>query len=76
MKLSLPDGHWQVAAALSTEGAALAKLGDFANAESLLIASLPGLENSPIPGLPTVGRQRLRELYLAWDRPADADRYR
>jgi hypothetical protein len=45
-------------------------------AEPMLIASLPGLEHSPIPGLPDVGRQRLRELYLAWGRPADAARYR
>ncbi len=76
LKLSLPDDSWQVAAARSTEGAALARLGDFAGAESLLLASLPGLENSPIPGLPEVGRQRLRELYLAWGRPAQAARYR
>jgi tetratricopeptide (TPR) repeat protein len=76
LKLSLPDEHWQVAAALNTEGTAIAKLGDFAVAEPMLIASLPGLEHSPIPGLPDVGRQRLRELYLAWGRPADAARYR
>jgi tetratricopeptide (TPR) repeat protein len=76
LRLSLPDDSWQVAAARSTEGAALARLGDFAAAESLLLASLPGLENSPIPGLPEVGRQRLRELYLAWGRPAQAARYR
>jgi tetratricopeptide (TPR) repeat protein len=75
LKLSLPDDHWQVAAALSTEGTAIAKLGDFAAAEPMLLASLPGLENSPIPGLPAVGRQRLRELYVAWGRPADAARY-
>ena len=66
----------QVAAALNTEGAALAKLGAYADAEPLLVASLPGLENSPIPGLPDVGRKRLRELYLAWGRPEEAARYR
>jgi hypothetical protein len=76
LKLSLPDDSWQLAAARNVEGAALAKLGDFAGAEALLVASLPGLEHSPIPGLPDVGRQRLRELYLAWGRPADAARYR
>jgi tetratricopeptide (TPR) repeat protein len=76
LKLSLPDDSWQAAAARNVEGAALAKLGDFAGAEPLLLASLPGLEHSPIPGLPSVGRQRLRELYLAWGRPAEAARYR
>jgi tetratricopeptide (TPR) repeat protein len=76
LKLSLPDDSWQAAAARNVEGAALAKLGDYAGAEPLLVASLPGLENSPIPGLPDVGRKRLRELYLAWGRPADAARYR
>jgi len=76
LKLSLPDDSWQAAAARNVEGAALAKLGDFAGAEPLLLASLPGLEHSPIPGLPSVGRQRLRELYIAWGRPAEAARYR
>ena len=76
LELSLPDDSWQAAAARNVEGAALAKLGDFAGAEPLLLASLPGLEHSPIPGLPSVGRQRLRELYIAWGRPAEAARYR
>lgn len=56
--------------------AALVKLGDYAGAEPLLVVSLAGLENSPIPGLPEVGRKRLRELYFAWGRPAEAARYR
>ena len=75
LKLSLPDDSWQAAAARNTEGAALAKLGDYAGAEPLLLASLPSLEHSPIPGLPEVGRKRLRELYLAWGRPAEANKY-
>ena len=66
----------RAAAALNTEGTALAKLGAYADAEPLLVASLPGLEKSQIPGLPGVGRKRLRELYLAWGRPAEAARYR
>ncbi len=75
LKLSLPDDSWQAAAARNTEGAALAKLGDYAGAEPLLLTSLPSLEHSPIPGLPEVGRKRLRELYLAWGRPAEANKY-
>ena len=75
LKLSLPDDSWQAAAARNTEGAALAKLGDYASAEPLLLTSLPNLEHSPIPGLPEVGRKRLRELYLAWGRPAEAHKY-
>ena len=75
LRLSLPADSWQVAAALNTEGAALAKLGDFVRAEPLLIGSLPGLEGSPIPGLPARGRQRLHDLYMAAGRPDQAARY-
>ena len=75
LRLSLPVDSWQVAAALNTEGAALTKLGDFARAEPLLLGSLPGLEGSPIPGLPARGHQRLHDLYMASGRPDLAARY-
>jgi tetratricopeptide (TPR) repeat protein len=75
LRLNLPADSWQVAAALNTEGAALTRLGDFAAAEPLLLGSLPGLEGSPIPGLPARGRQRLHDLYMASGRPGEAARY-
>lgn len=70
--LSLPKDSWQVAAAMNVEGAALARLGRFAEAEKLILASLPGLRQSPIPDLDATGRRRLAELYSAWGRPERA----
>jgi tetratricopeptide (TPR) repeat protein len=76
LKLSLPDDSWQAAVARNTEGAALARLGEFARAEPLLLDSLALLADAPIPGLPARGRQRLHDLYVAWGRPAEAAKYR
>jgi hypothetical protein len=45
----------------NAEGAALAGLGQYANAESLLVSSLPNLAGSPLPGLEKTGRERARE---------------
>ena len=76
LRISLPEDSWQVARAVNNEGAALAKLGDFAAAERLLLKSLPALSVASIPGLDTRGNQRLVELYMAWGRPAEAAKYR
>ena len=73
---SVPPDNWQVAAAMNTEGAALEKLGKYADAERLLLASRGGLEKAPIPDLPAKGRERLLELYTAWGKPAEAQKYR
>jgi tetratricopeptide (TPR) repeat protein len=72
--LSLPQDSWQVSAAMNIEGAALGKLGRFGEAEKLLVASLPGLKQSPIPDLAAAGRRRLVELYTAWGRPEQASK--
>jgi tetratricopeptide (TPR) repeat protein len=72
----LPDDSWQVAAAKSTEGAALTGLRRYAEAEPLLKESLPSLGESPIPGLEQRGRSRLLALYVASGRPEEAERYR
>jgi len=72
--LSLPRDSWQVSAAMNVEGAALAKLGRYDEAERLMLASLPGLKQSPIPDLDATGRRRLVELYSAWGRPDRASR--
>jgi hypothetical protein len=73
---AMPDDSWQVAAAKSTEGAALMRLHRYAEAEPLLRSSVPALGDSPIPGLQQTTRQRLVELYLAWGRPKEAEGYR
>jgi tetratricopeptide (TPR) repeat protein len=51
LEAKLPNDHWQVAMAQNAEGAALAGLGDYKDAESLLLSSLPRLGGSPLPGL-------------------------
>jgi hypothetical protein len=72
---SLPAGHWRIAAAQNIEGAALAGIGEYAQAEPLLLTSLAGLENAPIPRLAEDGRKRIAQLYTAWGRPEQARQY-
>ena len=75
LEASLPADHWQIAMAQNAEGAALAGLGQYENAESLLVSSLPKLEGSPLPGLDKTGRERLATLYTAWGKPDKAGQY-
>jgi tetratricopeptide (TPR) repeat protein len=72
---TLPEDHWQVAMAMNAEGAALAGLRKYEKAESLLLASLPRLDGSPLPGLEKTGRVRLARLYTAWGKPDKAGQY-
>ena len=75
LALSLPEDHWQVAMAMNAQGAALTGLGDYRDAEPLLLASLPRLSGSPIPDLAQVGRMRLHQLYASWGKPGLAIKY-
>jgi tetratricopeptide (TPR) repeat protein len=75
LKENLPDDHWRVAQAKNAEGSALAGLGDYDEAEPLLLSSLAGLEEAPIPALAQQARQRLARLYIAWGRPQEAAKY-
>jgi tetratricopeptide (TPR) repeat protein len=75
LEASLPADHWQIAMAQNAEGAALAGLGQYENAELLLVSSLPKLEGSPLPGLDKTGRERLATLYTAWGKPDKAGQY-
>ena len=75
LRINLPDDHWQVAMAKNVEGAALAGLGRYAQAEKLLLQSLPSLAGSPIHDLPARGRARLAELYAAWGKPEESAKY-
>ena len=61
--------------ARNVQGAALTGLGRYAEAEKLLLSSLPALSGSPIADLPRRGRERLVDLYTAWGRPEEADKY-
>jgi tetratricopeptide (TPR) repeat protein len=73
---SVPDDQWQVAAARSVEGAALAKLGQYAEAEKLLLASRAPLAQAPIADLESKTRRRLEDLYVAWGKPEKAEELR
>ena len=76
LEANLPTDHWQVAMAMNAEGAALAGLGQYENAEALLLSSLPKLKGSPLPGLEKTGRARLAALYTVWGKPEKAGKYR
>jgi hypothetical protein len=61
---------------MNIEGAALARLGRYAEAEPLLVGSQQGLAKAPIPNLAALGRQRLIELYERWGKLAEAQKLR
>lgn len=69
LALSLPAGHWRLAAAQLYEGLALAGLGKFEEAEPLLLASVEGLDESPIPGLAKQAQEALAAFYVKSGRP-------
>ena len=71
----LPADHWLLAAATSVEGAALVRLGRYAEAEPLLVGSLAPLESSPIADLPKRAQAWTAELYTAWGKPELAAKY-
>lgn len=75
LRLNLPENHWQVAMAQNVLGAALSGLRRYAEAEKLLLESLPSLAGSPIHDLPQQGRARLAQLYAAWGKPEQSARY-
>jgi tetratricopeptide (TPR) repeat protein len=72
---NLSDDHWRVAQAKNVEGSALAGIGDYDAAEPLLLSSLAGLEQGPIPALAEQAKIRLTQLYTAWGRPDEAAKY-
>jgi hypothetical protein len=72
---TLPEDHWLVAFAASAEGAALANLDSYAEAESLLLSSLEPLKLAPVPGAYRHHRRRLASLYAAWGKPSDVAKY-
>jgi tetratricopeptide (TPR) repeat protein len=73
--LSLPDNNWRVAAAATVEGSALTRLEAYSEAEPLLLSSIGPLGQAPIPGLKDQNQSRLVDLYTAWGKPKEAQRY-
>jgi tetratricopeptide (TPR) repeat protein len=72
---ALGADHWQFAMASNAHGAALTGLGQYPEAERLLLGSLKALDRAPIPRLADKGRQRLVTLYSSWGKPEFAARY-
>ena len=74
LESALPDGHWRTALATSAEGAALAGLKRFAEAEPLLVRSYDVLSNDPkaMKALVKQAGQRLVSLYDEWGKPDKA----
>ena len=75
---ALTEKHWRTASASSAEGAALAGLGRYAAAETLLLESYATLseDSGALPVVLTTTTRRLKDLYTAWGKPAEASRYR
>ncbi|HTG34951.1 MAG TPA: serine/threonine-protein kinase [Thermoanaerobaculia bacterium] len=69
---------WRVADTESVLGSCLTALGRFEEAEKLLLASYPALENDKGDGAKHVAeaRQRIVELYTKWGRPEGVAAYR
>jgi hypothetical protein len=67
---SLPDDHWRVAMAESAEGAALTGLGEYNEAESLLLRSNDVLVRggAATEFMSQQNRERLDHLYAVWKR--------
>jgi serine/threonine protein kinase/tetratricopeptide (TPR) repeat protein len=66
-----PPTHWRIADTESVLGSCLTALGRFEEAEPLLLASYPALENDKGDGAKHAAeaRQRIVELYTKWGRP-------
>ena len=67
--------HWQRAMAMNVRGAALTGLRRYPEAEKLLLDSLEGLGDAPIPDLRQKGERRLADLYSSWGKPELAQKY-
>lgn len=74
---ALSDKHWRTAIAISAEGAALAGLEKYAEAETLLLQSYAVLstDEGAIPVFVTETTQRLARLYEDWGRDEEAEKY-
>ena len=74
---ALPEDHWRTADTASLLGGSLVGLGRLEEAEPLLVGAYENLVETRGPEHPftTAARQRVVDLYTAWDRPADAVQY-
>jgi serine/threonine protein kinase/tetratricopeptide (TPR) repeat protein len=75
---TLPSDSWQLASARSLLGACYAARGDYEDAELLLLESYPTLSRNlgEKQELTQQAIQRIVKLYIAWNRPEQASRWR
>jgi serine/threonine-protein kinase len=75
---NLPQGHWAITSVESMIGANLTLMKCFDEAESMLVVSEQKLVAARGEGAPIISdaRQRLVDLYVAWRKPAEAERWR
>jgi tetratricopeptide (TPR) repeat protein len=75
---TLSEDHWRTAVAIGAEGAALAGLGNYEQAEPLLLRSYSVLSQDPSAQARYVddARRRLASLYSEWGKPEQAAEYR
>jgi tetratricopeptide (TPR) repeat protein len=73
-------GSWYTPACRSSQGAAILKQGRFADAELLLVAAYEDLKRAAVPNdqeyFVKLALERVIQLYDAWDKPAEAARWR
>jgi eukaryotic-like serine/threonine-protein kinase len=74
----LPEDDWSIGAAKSLLGSALTARGRYREAETVLLEARRDLDalSPPPPREVDAAITRLIDLYTAWGRPAEADRYR
>ena len=74
---ALGADHWRVAVARSTLGLCLAEAGRYAEAEPLLTGSYETLRatHGPDDDRVETARERIVQLYEAWDRPEELTRF-
>jgi tetratricopeptide (TPR) repeat protein len=74
---ALAPGHWRTASAASAEGAALAGLQQYQQAEAMLKDSFQVLGKDPVtpPYYVSSAKRWLANLYLALDQPREAAKY-
>jgi len=74
---TLPEDNWRAAVALGAEGAALAGLRKYSEAEVLLLRSYGVLKSDPdaMPMFVAQATKYLAELYHDWGKPEQAAKY-
>jgi tetratricopeptide (TPR) repeat protein len=74
---AFPEDHWRTMIAASAEGAALAGLGQYAEAEKLLLRShaILSTDEAALPVFVTETTRQLARLYQSWGKTEEAARY-